>query len=234
MSTSEEEVKAFIEAQNESFTAKPWPELDDAHTELIQEALSTFLGELAPPLEIMALRTALSNESDRGCGLLAASYLEVQLEQLLRAGLIEGPVPVIDSLFEGTGPFSTFSARIDAAFCLGYLPAGTRRDLHLVRKIRNSFAHHAWGVHFENEQISNRCRELRHGPLGSDVFDERRGFVHAVLGVAAVIHAATVLAKRPVAPADPDYEKMQEQADLLRQALEEALQSDLVKKADME
>jgi hypothetical protein len=52
-------------------------------------------------------------ESDRAAAIPAASYLEVLLEKLLRAKFIDNPI--VDDLFTGNGPASTFSSRISFA-----------------------------------------------------------------------------------------------------------------------
>jgi hypothetical protein len=51
-----------------------------------------------------------------------------------------------DPLFDGANaPLSTFNARIEMAYRLGVIDATFSRNLHLVRKIRNDFAHNVTG-----------------------------------------------------------------------------------------
>jgi DNA-binding MltR family transcriptional regulator len=47
----------------------------------------------------------------------------------------------VAKLFEGFGPLSTFSAKIEFAFALGLLPRHVHTDLRTIKKVRNLFAH---------------------------------------------------------------------------------------------
>ncbi|HSS79504.1 MAG TPA: DUF4145 domain-containing protein [Thermoanaerobaculia bacterium] len=101
-----------------------------------------------------------SKESDRAAVILAAAMLEQALESLLRARLV-AIASDSDPLFDGPyAPVSTFSAKIDLAFRIGLLSSRVARDLHLVRKIRNSFAHNVTGCNFDDAIVRNRATEL--------------------------------------------------------------------------
>lgn len=97
-------------------------------------------------------------ESDRAAAILTGSYLEVLLEKLLRTKFIQSPV--VEDLFKGNGALSTFSSRIALCFALGYIEETTYRDLNLVRKIRNHFAHNIANASFEDSEVRSRCAEL--------------------------------------------------------------------------
>ncbi len=84
-----------------------------------------------------------STHSDRAQVITVGAFLDSMLEQLLFFGLAEGGWK--RDLFEGQGPLATFSARIDMACAMGLLPESLRRDLHLIRKLRNHFAHRVVG-----------------------------------------------------------------------------------------
>ena len=101
----------------------------------------------------------LQEESDRSCALLAAAFLDEQLRALLEGFLVDDPKSV-GQLFEGSGPLATLSSRIDLAYVLGFITPTELRDLGLIRKIRNQFAHELHGLSFETEAISARCNEL--------------------------------------------------------------------------
>lgn len=105
-------------------------------------------------------RTELSKESERASVILAAAMLEQALEVLLRARLV--PVAVRDDpLFDGAyAPISTLSAKIDIAHRIGLISTSWARDLHLIRKIRNEFAHNVTGCSFDNATIRSRVVEL--------------------------------------------------------------------------
>lgn len=102
-----------------------------------------------------------SQESDRACVILTVSFLDELLTLCLRMKLVAAP-SAADSLFDGgNAPFSSFSSKIDIAYRLGVISNRLCRDLHLVRKIRNDFAHNIEGCHFSDQKVRNRIRELR-------------------------------------------------------------------------
>lgn len=146
------------------------------------------------PHDVLLLRELLGRESDRGAALMAAAYLESELSILLGAFLVDD-TRAQKALLSESGPLAAFSARIELAYLLGLVSPVGRRDLHLIRKIRNDFAHSPTNVSFDTEAIRSRCGELEH-----DVFDEqlspRRRFLRVTMGVSALIHAAMVNLKR--------------------------------------
>lgn len=133
-------------------------------------------------LAALRFRRALRDETDRGAALYAAAFLEDRLGLLLRSFFVQRE-GAADGLLTGTGGLSTFSARIDLAMLLGLASGSTRRDLHLIRKIRNDFAHSPQAIDFSYDSITSRCRELSHTPLL--VSDRpRHRYIQAVMGVA--------------------------------------------------
>src|SRR4051794_30171075 len=90
--------------------------------------------------EIEAFRKALTAESDRGCALFAAAYLDHSLSDVLYVSLVANKKIETD-LFEGTAPLASFSSRIKMAYYLGLISQPCRRDLDIIRGIRNDFAH---------------------------------------------------------------------------------------------
>lgn len=85
------------------------------------------------------------------------------------------------TLVTGTGAPSTFSSRIDVAYMVGQLPVPVRRDLHLIRRIRNDFAHSAFAVTFEQPAIRARCQELA---LAVMARTPRHRFLQSAMGIA--------------------------------------------------
>lgn len=115
----------------------------------------------------------LQNESEHGCVMLAASLLDVALEKLLSAHLLaETPA----TIFDGTGTLASFSSKIDVSFYLGLISKPEQEDLHLIRKIRNHFAHELEGLSFDAQAIKQRINALHFPKLlaatNAIVFDE--------------------------------------------------------------
>lgn len=114
--------------------------------------LMTFYDELDRALEI---------ESDRAAVVLAVSGLDLMLTELLDEFLIED-AQTRRRLYDNNGALGTFSSKIALAFALGLLSAGERRDLDLVRAIRNEFAHKI-AVTLDSGSTADRCRALEIG-----------------------------------------------------------------------
>lgn len=91
-----------------------------------------------------------------------------------------------DDLLEGfNAPLGTFAARIKLCYALGLLTDAQFKDLELVRKIRNEFAHTWDECTFAAEKIKawvdalNPLRALRHAPKSHE--DKFRSSVFAIL-----------------------------------------------------
>ena len=106
------------------------------------------------------LRTEFESESDRAAVILTASLLDNALYSLLKNHFV--PLPSnTDSLFDSANsPLSTFSAKIDISHRIGLISSKFCRDLHLIRRIRNEFAHNIHGCTFENSTVKQRILEL--------------------------------------------------------------------------
>jgi len=100
----------------------------------------------------------LSKESDRAAALLAASFLETEMQRRLLDFFVEDASS--QRLFDSYSPLATFAGRTDMAFALGFLTRSMKCDLTWIRKIRNHFAHHPKHVTFTDPPVSDWCREL--------------------------------------------------------------------------
>lgn len=113
-----------------------------------------------------------NKESDRASVILVASILDESLYSLLRSYF----VPIAssnDELFEGANaPLGTFSSKIDIAYRIGLISSKFCRDLHLIRKIRNSFAHDIFDCTFENGSVKSRIDELIKSAIGKITADD--------------------------------------------------------------
>ena len=143
-------------------------------------------------------RQSLDFESDRGCALFAASFIDDALAILLRASLVSDN-KIEQALFSGTAPLATFSSRISMSFYLGKLPLPCRQDLDIVRKIRNEFAHRAEAISFTDKGIADRCRTL-HFSLRKKNAPPRAHFTSATCALLALIHEATIKSSIPTLP----------------------------------
>ena len=93
-------------------------------------------------------------ETDRAAAVLAAAYLDSRLEALLRAKFVAVP-KFVEELLTGQGGLSSFSARISVVYAVGLISLRAAEDLHIVRRIRNDFAHKLHGLSFNTPQIAS-------------------------------------------------------------------------------
>jgi len=101
----------------------------------------------------------LVNEGDRATVILVAAKLDLILYQILQKHLI--PVHGSkDELLENDGVLSTFSAKINITYRLGLIDNSFSHSLHLIRKIRNNFAHEVEGCTLDSGAHRDRVREL--------------------------------------------------------------------------
>lgn len=143
----------------------------------------------------MAFRKALTSESDRGCALFAAAYLDSALSDLLYVSLVKHK-KLEEDLFENAGPLASFSSRIKFAFYLGKISAVCRGDLDTIRRIRTDFAHQATLISFDSRSVADRCSNLAFS-YHLTVSRHRGQFTAAASGILAKIHAASL---RSIAP----------------------------------
>jgi hypothetical protein len=100
-------------------------------------------------------------ESDRAAVILTAAMLDEALKDLLEAFLVPCPSSE-DKLFDGaSAPMSSFSSRIECAYRLGLISRDFSRCIHIVRRIRNAFAHDVAGCTFAAHSVSSRVDALR-------------------------------------------------------------------------
>ena len=108
--------------------------------------------------DYQSMVTLFQNESDRGAAVLAGSYVENHLGLYLRTKMIAPSVA--ERIFSSDGSLSTFSQRIDFSQAFGFLSKAQCADLHLIKKIRNHFAHHPKEASFSDKPVSDWVENL--------------------------------------------------------------------------
>jgi DNA-binding MltR family transcriptional regulator len=178
------------------------PELDNNARENTQAALlavrkqmETLAADVPGPLgeqlrEVMDFRISLTSETDRGCALMAAAFLDDRMKSMLAARLVDDQ-KVAQRVFEFNGPLGNFSSRIDFAYLLGVLPNNARRDLHLVRAIRNKFAHTASAIEFDHPSVKPLCDSLVFHGVRKET-EPAAKFRRSVMGLLTLVLQATL------------------------------------------
>lgn len=127
-----------------------------------------------------------------------------------------------DDMFSSQSPLSTFSSRIKFAYYSGKIDIEVRRDLDIIRSIRNDFAHHPESMSFDTQSVRDRYNNLKHiFNLEGRPRSKYTGAVCALLAKihVGIIHAAPVDEK----PFTTDMEKVRSEVQEHFETLQTAL-----------
>lgn len=153
------------------------------------------------------------NESDRAAVILGASKIDSLLSMMLDKFLLPCPNST-DNLLSNNGPLATFSSKIDMCYRLGLIDSHFCRNIHLVRRIRNSFAHEVYGAKLNSgshrDRVKSLASSLNHHPwfnflrdnyFQHDVEDVRADFSSS-LGIMIVRLDVALRGIQPISNAD--------------------------------
>lgn len=113
----------------------------------------------------IALVQELDGQTDRGVAIVGVAWIEEALVAALHA-FLEKNKTAWDGLFRKSGPLSPLSAKIDLARLLAMTSDAIHSDLHILRDIRNNFAHSVLDkddspLTFQSPRIKDRCLALK-------------------------------------------------------------------------
>ena len=130
-------------------------------------------------------------ESDRGAIILAATGIEDTIE--FRLGLM---MPVLEKdasaraeVFGARGCMGTYADKILMAYALGIIDERGRRDIDLVREIRNACAHCRLPISLSVPELQAAVKAA----LGPEMLREIKDHEPRTLRVAFIVHCATVV-----------------------------------------
>jgi hypothetical protein len=113
-------------------------------------------GRMHTPEQVRAFLAEVKSQSDRGTAIIAGSVMEELTELVILKRLIELSGERKDALFDKMGaPLSSFSAKIEMAYALGIIVNEFRLALHLIREIRNKFAHRIEALTFDHPEVAH-------------------------------------------------------------------------------
>lgn len=111
--------------------------------------------------EITAIQE-LNKLPDRAMGIVAGALLERRLEIALKQSLRDAEIKKGESvhgrMFHASAPLGSFSAKIDMGFMISLYSAGARKDLVVIKDIRNRFAH--WLKVRSFDDVKDLCDNL--------------------------------------------------------------------------
>ena len=127
----------------------------------------------------------LKQETDRGLPLVAAALIDDKLAETLRSFFCN--VPAAGKLLDDTNAaLGTFSSRAEACYALGLIDEFEYREIALIRKIRNEFAHAKHGTSFQNARVQGLCSTLQTEAVevaGYSASDPRFRFMSAAVAI---------------------------------------------------
>jgi Mannitol repressor len=98
--------------------------------------------------------------SDRAAAIVSAAFLDDQLTVALKSRLHQDK-RIIDDMFDQSGALGTFSAKINLAFLIGMFSKEAIQDLHIIRKVRNEFAHELATKNFKSQRVADLIKNMQ-------------------------------------------------------------------------
>jgi DNA-binding MltR family transcriptional regulator len=109
--------------------------------------------------DIAEFHKIFSKETDRGCTLLAASLIDLELTELLKQTFVQNE-KILKKIFSPNGPLGTLSSKIDIWYCLGNCSKVIYNKMHVIRDIRNEFGHSFKALSFDDKIISQKIKSI--------------------------------------------------------------------------
>jgi len=122
----------------------------------LKKLIQTFPG----PKEKDEVASEVSKGHPRGAALVAAAFLDIYLEFLIKLSLVPLRDEETMGLFGPDRPLGTFSSRIKIAQALGIFGRKTAHDLNIMREIRNAFAHGIRKMNFNTPEVKELLMSL--------------------------------------------------------------------------
>jgi len=127
------------------------------NAKLLRDKLLRDLIRLQPELQQGAVRYALHQEEHPiATAILGAVMVEHELETLLRSQFKRKDDETWAMLVADNGPLNSFYSKIVAGYALAIYDESMRDELHIVRNIRNVFAHAKKLIHFDDPLIMKK------------------------------------------------------------------------------
>ena len=127
-----------------------------------QSSLREFSRRLPADEEGPEIGAEIRNANDRAAAIILGAHVEMKLEQLLLAYLPNAKPEIFS---RPNGPLTDLYAKSQLAFAMGIIPEALLKDLEVVRRVRNAFAHCPAPMRFSDAPITKECRKMRCHPV---------------------------------------------------------------------
>lgn len=128
---------------------------------MAKNALRELSRRLPSRPEINKIMDTLLDKDDLHTVIIAVSIVEAHLQKLIVSRLHRTDVDFTNRLFENRGPLSDFNSKILVAEAFGLLTRRLADELHVLRAIRNTFAHAKMPLSFDLEPVESEIRKLK-------------------------------------------------------------------------
>lgn len=122
------------------------------------------------------------HSSDRSIAIILSAIVENHLTSLLRL-IMRRDTTVAEELFRSTGPLGPFGTKIRLAYMLRILHETTYKDLIIISRIRNRFAHDLTVTAFDDQQITAWIKNMYMYSIVKKMGDEANERLTAEAGV---------------------------------------------------
>jgi hypothetical protein len=115
----------------------------------------------------------MKGESDRGAIILSATSIEdiLEIEIANRMPSLKSDDQLQKKIFEGDGPISSFSRKIDMAYALGIIDKQYHGIINLIREVRNACAHARRPISLARPELQGVCKVIISDTI-NDLIDE--------------------------------------------------------------
>lgn len=113
------------------------------------------------PKAVQKILDGLRDKDDLHIAIIAVSIVEAALERLLVTRIKTTDKKFLDKLFQHMGPLSDFNSKILIGQAFGILTSPLADELHVMRDIRNAFAHAKIHMSFADKPIAAEVRRLK-------------------------------------------------------------------------
>lgn len=124
------------------------------------ESFFSEISRQTSPARLSESITHLNRRGHAATAMMTTTRLEMWLKGAIVRHFTNSPRRLQDKLFDYKGPLGTFSAKIDIAYAIGAISPEAHRTLHIMRDIRNDFAHAEDEMDFDNITMDKHFAKL--------------------------------------------------------------------------
>jgi hypothetical protein len=126
-----------------------------------RNALRELSRHLPSSPEIKKIIYGLADQDDLHVAIIGVSIIEAHLAKVIETRLHRTDKDFINRLFENRGPLGDFNSKILIAKAFGLLTRPLADELHVMRAIRNTFAHAKMPLSLDMQPIESEIRGLK-------------------------------------------------------------------------